>query len=468
MRHSIQHLFSKKESAPDAKRSKGSRDPRHIHVGLDFGSAFTKVVLRDVNAKNAWVFVPETSSKQSNLPFLIPSEIYFGTDHEDNHWLTISRWDASNYVLPYPKLALHAISSEGESSKDLLRAYEEAAANAGIRVEDLVESAACYFLAEVIRSIVSNLKKNADLGFGENEDDFISLCMALPAEDMGNAPIRELFSRVIRRAFWQTFDGSQGDAPIVIDLVTLLEQWVDPTQSELEDWQCSLYPEVSANMAAYTGSKASSEGLFQMFDVGAGTVDVSFFSFTRQSSGPKLSNFSGQLAFCGSSTIERNAAANLAGDTIEALREIKEQGKPGTRAQRQELEQAKEVAGQETQNLSHRSIIEMRGKLPTPNQLNETRLLFVGGGCAKIPYQDAVADCWEGLHRVNRGVANIPRPMDLDGADDSWFKRLTVAYGLSIDSANRPPTSLPGDHQDVDRNSIARPERPQAASKDEC
>jgi hypothetical protein len=225
-------------------------------------------------------------------------------------------------------------------------------------------------------------------------------------------------------------------------------------------------------MVAYTQSRSSSEGLFQMIDVGAGTVDVSFFTFVRNREGPRLSNFSGLVSFCGSSRIERDACERLHYplDRVSELRGKKEGIVSSAGNEEHVLDQVRTEIGEEVSNVIHRSIIDMLPKLPNRNQMGETRFLFVGGGNCRNPYQDHTLGKWSHLGRPNKGQVNIPFPPDLEapGNKAGWFQRLTVAYGLSFDPANRPETTLPGDHQDSPQLIRDWIERPSAPSKDEC
>jgi len=52
-----------------------SRNPHFVQIGLDFGTAYSKCICRDVMIDKAWVHIP-SSPKDKELPFLIPSIVF--------------------------------------------------------------------------------------------------------------------------------------------------------------------------------------------------------------------------------------------------------------------------------------------------------------------------------------------------------------------------------------------------------
>lgn len=450
-------------------RQTPDRPSHQVQIGFDFGTAFSKVVVRDVNAKTARVFLP-ASPAQGQLPFLIPSVVYFGIDESGEASFRSHRWHHSNEKLTFPKLALCGISGNEIARKNVLQAYERCAEAAGFSIEQFIEDAVTFFMASVLGKIVSNLK-NGEMRLFSNPDDWLGVCVAVPAENLNDTVLGSRFERCLRRAFLQsTTDGSKPVSTAGVSEIR--RQWNEPSLDQVDTYQCMLYPEVSANMVAYTQSRSSSEGLFQMIDVGAGTVDVSYFTFVRNREGPRLTNFSGLVSFSGSSRIERDACQRL-GYPLARMSELRANKEGAANANQNEdriLDEIRAEIGEEVGNVVHRSIIEMLNKLPNRSQMGETRFLFVGGGNCQYPYQSHTLDKWDRLGRTHKGAANIPFPPDLEapGNREGWFQRLTVAYGLSFDPANRPETTLPGEHRTLPPTSRDWIERPSAPSKDEC
>jgi len=152
------------------------------------------------------------------------------------------------------------------------------------------------------------------------------------------------------------------------------------------------------------------------------------------------------------------------------LRVKKEGTETANRYEERVLNEVREEIGEEVGNVVHRSIVDMLTKLPNRNQMHETRFLFVGGGNCHNPYQNHTLGKWKHLGRGHVGTVNVPFPPDLEapGNREGWFHRLTVAYGLSFDPANRPESTLPGEHRTPPAVSRDRIERSSAPSKDEC
>lgn len=445
------------------------RQPVFVQIGFDFGTAYSKVVTRDVNAGIARVFLPPNPSDKK-LPFLIPSVLYFGTNGPGNAWLSVNRQDQSDEELRFPKLALCAISGNATARGNVMQPYERCSQAVGLPLDQFVEHVVTFFMFTVLRNVLTSLR-NGEIQLTAHPEDWVSVCVAIPTDNLKDPVLAGRFERCLRRAFRKAATGAQ--VPILSTQIAEIEKrWTLPTREEVDPYQCMLYPEVSANMVAYTQSRSSSEGLFQMIDVGAGTVDVSFFSFVRNPEGPRLSNFSGQVSFCGSSRIERDACDHLRypHHRVSELRAIKEGNSGANPAQSRALSEVRDLIGEEVGTVVHRSIAEMLSKMPNKPQMRETRFLFVGGGSTPDPYQKHAIGKWTKLGKDHEGVVNIPFPIDLEAPAnrEGWFQRLTVAYGLSFDPSNRPETTLPDDHQTPPTVFRDQVERRVAPSKDEC
>ena len=466
---SIKHLFERaKQAMTLAPKRTPERPAAFVQVGFDFGTAFSKVVLRDVNVRRAWVYRPlPFPGQDQSLPFLIPSLLYAGKS--DGGWsLSVTRDDVHTHEIPFPKLALLQ-SIQNPQETDILDGYRRIAAAEGINEAELVRGIVSLYLASVLSGVFRHLRES-DMNFDFVKSDVASVCMAIPARDLADPALTYAFLSCLRRGYWFAVSGADTTKPILLrDLLSHLSNYhCDPNHER----RCELYPEVSANMIGYTRSRAARLGIFQMVDVGAGTVDISFFSFVRHAGIPGLHNFSGIVEHCGSSQIERIAAKTLGRPSdltlLARLRSIKE-GNGSTRptaAEREALQFAREEIGERLKRAVHISICEMQDKLVHWQQIHDTQMIFVGGGAGCSPYETAVFAKWDELGKAHKGKVGIPTP-DLELATQHWhwFSRLTVAFGLSFDSTARPPLTVPAHYENVER---ADPEeRPRAVSKDE-
>jgi hypothetical protein len=466
---SFRQLFEKARRAifPTAKPA-SHRRPVIIQIGLDFGTAFTKVVCRDVTARRAWVYVP--ASPKTELPFLLPSVLFAGK--AGNDWSLAHASNALHqFELGAPKLALSEITSNIANSADITELYRRIAADTGLHASEFIRDAVSFYLSGILGGVLRHLRES-DLGFGSVPGDSVAVCMALPAQSMAEAPLKTAFLDCLRRGYWlATLHDPPNGAVGVMELRRRLSEFVPAPGDE---WRCQLYPEVSANMVAYTQSRAAEAGIFQMLDVGAGTVDISFFIFVRNAEAVTLNNFSGIVAHCGSSFIERKAAAALGRSSdpemLARLRRIKEGARHGTAEEQSAIDEALTQLREPVATATHCSIIEMMRMLNRQGrrQLHDTRFVFVGGGLTDDPYRRSATQTWESLGRTNQGIAGIPPPSELEphAQCHAWFPRLTVAYGLSFDSNNRPGATTPGDHEPPPEGPPP-PERPNATTKDE-
>ena len=82
------------------------------------------------------------------------------------------------------------------------------------------------------------------------------------------------------------------------------------------------------------------------------------------------------------------------------------------------------------------------------NQFGRTKVLFAGGGLLNFPYRAGVVNAFQENWNFVPDTVDKPRPNDLLRASDAplpdaWFRRLTVAYGLSFPRSELQKITLP-------------------------
>src|SRR5690242_9541491 len=156
----------------------GSRPGYIAQVGLDFGTAFSKCVVRDIGRGNARVLENYTSSRVPGSPFLFPSLLAVQdglvvTDHPD-----------CGQALPFAKMVLTTLAKgRGEFAPlGLWHDYLQILP-AGMGEVEGITLAAAWLLAPLLkqaRELATVMMPN----FGEQTDDYLLVNLCIPVDDM--------------------------------------------------------------------------------------------------------------------------------------------------------------------------------------------------------------------------------------------------------------------------------------------
>jgi len=306
------------------------------------------------------------------------------------------------------------------------------------------KDAAARMLAEVLEE-AHNLATQIMPGFGSHEDDLFYVNMCVPVDDMQDRRTQNVFRDVLESA-WQ---------------LASRRQWKGSPSD-----MCFLYPEVAANVQAFLKSGFAEHewgNPFFMTDVGAGTVDQSYFIPTRGLH--SLTSLSGLVESLGSSQIEKRCADLLVpnGDlernstTMQAVRRFKEEKAELPRDTQPVFDQVVATIQRAMFEITGHTVSEGRSRLTEEgqqpqNQFGRTRILFAGGGIRDLPYRAGVLNAFQPVWGFEPDSIELPRPNDLlrgSGArvPDAWFRRLSVAYGLSFMRGDLQKITLPNQIQ---------------------
>jgi hypothetical protein len=459
-----------RQEKPESDLTRLNSNTIQLSVGLDFGTAFTKVVVRNIQNERSEVFVASDKFQDqehgATMPFLIPSTVYCGVDENDIEWICRYFWETST-EMPLLKLALHEAWSEAKENTDTLTPFQAMAERTGEDIRGVAGLMTTFHLLSVLQEVANHFIQ----AYPETQKE-IFVTMAIPVEDINNEETSQAFEECLNIAYSLTSWNHATNPLIYMTFAEFKTKVIAVDISKASDF-CSLYPEVSANMVAHTRNRASREGLFQLVDVGAGTVDISFFSFLRNDGEPRLNNFVGKIDFCGSSKIERLAYYKMPEEhrCILTLLHSKEgSGDDYDETYHLAIKESAQDLIDPVASLAHTSRLEMRSKLPSPRQLHETIVIFVGGGAQKTPYHDGIEQDWSHTNHPGLEFTDVTPPTDLELKEPVWFRRLTVAYGLSIEPINRPNVSIPIEHSPIpsDIQNKPKPMVTSAPSKDEC
>ena len=161
---------------------------------------------------------------------------------------------ADSVELPFAKVLLAALA-RGRSFDSRTSAWERAFTDDRMA---RAKAGAAGMLAGILR-VARDLAGRMMPGFGTQEDDLFYVNMCVPVDDMQDQSTRYVFQEVLEAA-WKLSGTLQRDG--------------------LAEEMCFLYPEVAANVQAFLKSGFAEHewgNPFFMTDVGAGTIDQSYF-----------------------------------------------------------------------------------------------------------------------------------------------------------------------------------------------
>lgn len=463
-----------RKTAPPAATEETSGSEHFIQIGFDFGTAFSKCVYRDILLDKAWVHLPP-STKESEMPFLLPSVL-----HHHNGTLSHPESAGGAYEaggLYHVKMALEKVGKDDWDAPELI-AYQKVATKLGIELSEFVETCAVYFIAGALGGVLKELKTRFK-GVSTNGQIFVN--MAVPVADIDHPKVSVAFDRALRRAWVLSKELAGFPKTNVAELMEMIRKASSKANGSKVREACFLYPEVSANVQAFVRSRVSREGMYLFSDTGAGTVDQSVFLFSRAGNKERLTYLAARVLPLGSSRIELRAADRSGKSNwqeLEKWREAKESGRTNSilTAVRDELK--KELSAD-----SNATVGQAKLKLISPQQINELKVIFGGGGHCRVPYRDAVMEQFgngffdsqkiENRRRVSDPFdVGMPAPKDLELPNGStrWLDRLTVAYGLSFEQGQLADFTLPKQVRHPTAEEIWKPRRVHAgaASKDDC
>ncbi|OPY75006.1 MAG: hypothetical protein A4E65_03677 [Syntrophorhabdus sp. PtaU1.Bin153] len=450
---------------PSQSTPRTREDPYFIQIGLDFGTSFSKCVVRDVMTDKARVFVPPGSGGRE-LPFLIPSVLSFADGilrHIDEP--AVQYIDQGLYHLKQA-LALVALRQWDHPLLSVYRVYGESRDEK--KLSEFIENCAVYYLAGVIGNVRKSIRLQFE-DFGARHDDYIAVNLAVPVKDAQQPEIADLYLRVLSES-WSLSDEFAGHPSVRLNDLRELRK-----KASLENAgdNCFVYPEVSASVQGFVRSRVSSDGIYLFSDVGAETVDQSVFVLSRISGSEHLTYLHGSVLHLGSSHIERLAAEYSGSNDVHALESWRRRKEADDACP--ELLRAKQQIEKELSQCTTATLANSKKKLYRKDQLGEVRLIFGGGGHTRNPYETAVMEPFSGnLFRqaFKPGIIGLPFPKDLETRDlrALWMKRLYVAYGLSYERSMLASFTYPKDVSTPEPRDIWIPfkEIPDAPGKEEC
>lgn len=466
-----------------------------LNLGIDFGTQYTKVCVRDTDRDQSWVVIPGKPDARIEGS-LIVSQVGI---HSNGHLvagLTQPEWN--QYLAAHPNLLIIdfikmrlAHLDPGREASNWYSSVLPTVQGINLSIPEALENLCAFFLCQVIkRSKDWIYLHDADLLKGVDVD--WSAIVGVPVEYC-DSPALVRFQRVLCLAWHLSVRNIEGVS------LSELNQYLNEKRSDLNtsEMQCFTLPELAAAVYSYTFSRQARRGTYIFFDIGGGTMEGAAFQFHRNNADeqPQIDFVAGlvepvgvnalakQVA-CGSTNLERQVESLIIkkGPTIlSKIALLSEHYKKYFKR----LERGDVIANKHkipirlikaslkpekpdlyvtqililAQALIHRqvaTVIRMCAR-KLPKQEMQRIVVFLGGGGMLSSYYvdtiDATYDAFNlsstAMPRYKMQSIPVPDDLSMSGLDGEHFHRFSIAYGLSIPDYDAPEFQLPNQISNV-------------------
>lgn len=390
------------ELAPVAE----DKDGRLAILGLDFGTAFTKAVVRWSGRHHAVDWSEAVEGEDHHLLASVFSEASDGRCtlgvHEGFGWLV------------HEGIKLQLLSSVTTTIDG--------------RMADAV-----IFIALVFRYVDGWLRRaNHEMDKGMRW----RLHVGLPTKSWDNDATTETFKTVAQAARVLACMPGSVTRSAALEALQMTDQVDRPAVDVFPEFACQLY--------SYLLSPERREDLHAIVDIGAGTLDTSYFNVFIKDAEPLLPIFASEVEPLGAHYL----IAALSGATGHPVWMNSESSLSDEEAGRKLDCPPNDVCGRrslylssvaEVFNLATRTAMKTYPTSPAVKGEETVRLFLCGGG-SRIPSLkerfERIAVETENVMGIKFQLSELVKPHDIVGGLGPGFDRLSVAYGLSQNAAN--------------------------------
>ena len=408
--------------------------PRYLIVaGIDFGTRFTKVVLRDNNTPGSKaVVVPFPKHPNGLLPSLVGIQ---------GDRLTPPAYPKEIDYVPYLKmLAAHIAGGENFEGAPIRTPAALMSLLTSRTDVALARDLLAFYFAHVIAATENFIRSDSpwrDFDFSpRNSDDYLIFQLCVPTGLLADGGKTE---RLFREAFIaghelrRVVDAKMATARPHSTWSTGVDKALNGDKGALDkrfEWQCLLYPEVAAAVQTVFRSPNARDGLYITMDVGAGTVDLNAFRRFSGHPGNGQAKRIAQLDYY---------SAIVCPLGVQNLKDPQGMVNPRSKEQmRQELRQA-------LRTLHGRAVLYQpnKGSIPGRRTWDEATFFILGGGARYSGYRNNFIAGLEEAGINYPQAHNLPEANDISCPRGVEFGRFAVAYGLSFFRPSLNTVSLP-------------------------
>lgn len=425
----------------DEQVAEETRTTNEVVIGLDFGTAYTKVVIGD-QAQNTAYAVPFSSQMAGINAYLLPCKV----------WIDDGCYSLTERGIARQRLKLNLLGAAEDSE-----AYFDAVA----------------YLALVIRHSRGWL-------FAQYHDIYKtievvwSLSLGLPAADYNARGVVKKFKHVAEKA-WRI--ASSPHNKITVELIKSI---CTNSNSEV-DCEFDIIPELSAQIFGFLKSTRfdpNGKNLFFIIDIGAGTVDSSIFHVLRDSKKSWTFTFyanyvghngtinlhDGRILFIIDELKKLNIYENnkliidMAKNNTESLHGIPDKIHEYFQGIKYKYDYDNDFyKNRYAKQIMQNTLKEAKNYIDK-YKLKGSTLFLCGGGSRMSIYKKITLDLYNHqnaswLHFIQHDI-EVPEILRAPGVKKSDFDRLAVAFGLSFHDVGNYVRAGLYEHQPVNLTGI--------------
>lgn len=446
---------SEKSATQSTQKKPTRRETTDLIIGLDFGTAATKVVVRSpyLPGQRARAISFERLGHQSS-PYLLPTRFRLGHDGTIRLGGNLPGVWQTNL-----KVALLDPEKSQNGAKENSDPLSRASAYLALVMREARER---YLRAE------QEIYRRFDIRWAVN--------VGIPSSGYDDQTIRADFLLVARLAWQLSWQEGAINLGQVSDLIRRRHEG-----NKDADLPVAVIPEVVAQAVGYARSPLRDTGLHLLMDVGASTLDVCGFVL-RPAEGQDCYDLL-------TATVDRLGVLELHQQRLGALKCMPQNKQfkdfdpltplpesfadyhPGCSCGANDIDPSfrANVARVITRHLATLK----KRRDPYSDKWKSGLPLFVcGGGGMMSFFQEAATLADREFRKVmiaeRAKLRTLPKPIGLvnQDIDESLFHRLSVAYGLSFDTFNLGSVTPPGDLEDIEVESKKRNYEQNFVSKD--
>ncbi|MFQ4139052.1 hypothetical protein PGN35_022335 [Nodosilinea sp. PGN35] len=459
-----------------------------LNLGIDFGTQYTKVCVRDTDRGNSWVVIPGKPEACIEGSLIVSQVGIHPTSGALLAGLTQPEWQY--YLKKYPNLIIIdfikmrlAHLDPGREAKNWYSSKLPTVHGIDLSKAASIETLCAFFLCQVIkRSKDWIYLDSADLLRGVEVD--WSANIGVPVEYC-DSPALVRFKRVLCLAWHLSMRN--------LNRVKLseLNKFISTIRSELDtdEMPCFTLPEIAAAVYSYTFSRQARRGTYIFFDIGGGTMEGAAFSFNKEDGADKIDFLSGLVEPVGVNALAKKVAGEKqkleekmeysivhnGRNIIENIDKISVQYKRNQGRLRQgdcvanrhgvTVRQVKSKLDPKNfnlyatqvlilaQSLIHRqvaTVIRTCGQKLTKAEMQDIVVFLGGGGMLSHYYIETIDSTYDAfslkstdMPRYRMQTIPVPDDFHMRGLAEEYFHRFSIAYGLSFPDYDVPAGILP-------------------------
>lgn len=405
---------NKVAGASSVRKSKGNgakKRKQQLVIGLDFGTAFTKVVIGEQRVKRA---VPFNDYVSNGNPYLLPST------------LSINKNDGT-CKLGFPDIDEYSI--EALKIELIERNFNKE-----------VKTRCAAFLSLSLRH-ARDWVLGAHEKMYHNREIVWYVNIGVPTASYENEELTVVYKEIVRVAWMASFMPEEE-----VSLARVRDCFDSADSRSLPDDRINIFPEFAVQLMGYIESPQRQAGLLHVLvDIGAGTLDLAIFNVHRSPDGEyEFPVFTKSVEHLGTQFLIRNRLKNrpepdwkpspyesvpLATEFEQRLSlssdELKEIDKPFE-------EKIADLIREKLQYTENKRV----SKKDRMWDKNGAPTFLCGGGARVDAYKKIFSRfAQRSLPPLKMRLRSLVQPENLD-AEGVEYDRLSVAYGLSLDPDN--------------------------------